>query len=478
MKREKGKSLVQFQKDFCVIDIETTGLDPQYDEIIEICALRIRDWKVTDVFSELVKPSESIDEFIEELTGITNEMVANAPDLQSVLPSFLDFIASDVLVGHNINFDINFLYDMSEQLVHKLLQNDFCDTMRLARIILPELDHHRLKDLCKHYSLDNKQAHRAESDCRVTLSLYSELQNTASQKQIDLEHYFQKKILRAADLSAQITDFDETHPLYDKLCVFTGALEKMTRKEAMQAVLNVGGQCSDSVTKKTDYLILGTFDYCSGVKGNKSGKQKKAEELILKGNPLTILSESTFYDLLNDNDRYFSCDCAAEMSIYDKLIGEIKQAIESVSSELNLSDGFLKLVENQKTHSVWIIEPVTQTKSQMILTVTQRGRANEKFARIEVKTTIIGRNKLSGFTAYENDASLNYCDVKDIKESYATLFYVIIKDCAERFIPADKFGCCEKYRECSAAKKCLHDKPIYAKACWYRKNLEQGKIFY
>lgn len=166
------------------------------------------------------------------------------------------------------------------------------------------------------------------------------------------------------------------------------------------------------------------------------------------------------------------------MSIYDKMIEEITQAIEWASREMKLPDGFLKLIENQKTHSVWIIEPVTKAKSQMILTITQRGKTNKKYVRIEAKTAIINRTNLSIMTSYENDASLSYYDVKDIKESCTSLFYVIIRDYAERFVPSDKFGCCEKYRECSAAKKCLHYDLFYAKACWYRKNLESGNIFY
>ena len=200
--------------------------------------------------------------------------------------------------------------------------------------------------------------------------------------------------------------------------------------------------------------------------GNYGNKVKKALELQEKGEPIKIIRE----------DVAMSCIC--EKSIYDKLINEINQAIEWVSSEMKLPNGFLKLIENQKTHSVWIIEPVTQKKSQMILTVAPRGRANEKYARIEVKTAIINRSALSNFTAYENDSSLSYYDIRNPNETYATLFYDIINDCTIRFIPSEKFGCCEKYRECSAAKKCLHDNQIYAKACWYRKNIESGKIFY
>ncbi|NLO49067.1 MAG: exonuclease, partial [Clostridiales bacterium] len=85
-----------------------------------------------------------------------------------------------------------------------------------------------------------------------------------------------------------------------KICVFTGTLEKMVRKEAMQAVVDFGGTCGDNVTSKTNYLILGNFDYCKSIKDGKSRKHKKAEKLILQGQDISIISENVFYDLLEN----------------------------------------------------------------------------------------------------------------------------------------------------------------------------------
>ncbi|PTJ09351.1 BRCT domain-containing protein, partial [Staphylococcus simulans] len=87
--------------------------------------------------------------------------------------------------------------------------------------------------------------------------------------------------------------------LYDKVCVLTGKLEYMTRKEAMQTIADIGGINANGVTKKTNYLILGNFDYSTNVKGNKSAKLRKAEKYILEGQDLQILSENVFYDLIS-----------------------------------------------------------------------------------------------------------------------------------------------------------------------------------
>lgn len=103
--REPGGTV----SDYVVVDIEKTGLDPQWNDIIEFGALRISDGKVIDSFTSLVNPGYEIDNFIIELTGITNEMLATASDIKAVLPKFLDFVGNSIVLGHNVNFDINFI---------------------------------------------------------------------------------------------------------------------------------------------------------------------------------------------------------------------------------------------------------------------------------------------------------------------------------------------------------------------------------
>ena len=109
--RNKGESLIDFPSDYTIVDIETTGLSPQQCEIIEISALKIRNDKIKAKFSTLVKPEGLIGRFITKLTGITNLMVENAPKIDKVLPKFLEFAGNDCIIGHNVNFDINFIYD-------------------------------------------------------------------------------------------------------------------------------------------------------------------------------------------------------------------------------------------------------------------------------------------------------------------------------------------------------------------------------
>lgn len=303
----KGNSLITFPDNYCIIDIETTGLSPAYDHIIEISALKISSNNIIDSYSSLIKPpvyeSQYVDSYIEELTGITNEMLETAPAIEDVLPCFIDFIGDNILVGHNIHFDINFIYDNCITYLNKPLSNDFIDTMRIFKRLHKDLDHHRLSDLAALYNIDYSNAHRSFADCEITHNCFLKLQEEILNQYGALNNFTQqaKYGTRSKDVISSVTSFDETNPFYNKVIVFTGVLEKMTRKEAMQLVADLGGINADGVTAKTNYLVLGNNDYCSTIKDGKSTKQKKAEQLKIKGKDIEIIPENVFYDLIQDH---------------------------------------------------------------------------------------------------------------------------------------------------------------------------------
>lgn len=303
-RKNKGESIIDFPKDYVVIDLETTGLMPDFDEIIEIAALKIENGNITDTFQQLVKPESEIGSFIEKLTGITNEMLSTAPKINEVLPLFDKFIGDSIAVGHNVNFDVNFLYDNYVNVLDKPFSNNFIDTMRISRKIYPTLPHHRLKDIVQHLGIAENGYHRALKDCEYTYKCYQSMENTVMQDFNGIQAFqalFRKGgKLDLTKLVANKLEFDETHPLYKKVCVFTGTLEKYTRQQAAQIVVNLGGTCGNTVTKKTNYLILGNNDYCSTIKNGKSNKQQKAEEYKLKGQDIEIIPENVFYDMISE----------------------------------------------------------------------------------------------------------------------------------------------------------------------------------
>jgi len=302
---EKGKSIIDLLDNYIIFDIETTGLDSSYDEIIEIGAIRIENNKVVSKFQSLVKPNIEIDDYISELTGITNDMVKDAPKIEDVLPQFMEFVGNEILIGHNVNFDINFIYDNLYRNNYKVLKNDFIDTMRLARKLLPDLSHHRLIDIADYFNIDFSNNHRALRDCEITLSIYENLKLLAIEKYGDSDNFkdaFKKhsSAIKAKDIVTTNTEFDIDNLFYGKYVAITGTLEKLQRKEAMQIIVDLGGYCEDNVTKKTNYLILGNNDYNPILRGKKSSKLIKAEKLKLDGNDIEIISENVFYDIIDD----------------------------------------------------------------------------------------------------------------------------------------------------------------------------------
>lgn len=305
-KREfKGKSIIDIPNEFIIIDIETTGLDPEYSEIIEIAGIKVSDNQVVDTFQSLVKPEEEITSYITHLTGITNEMVADAPMIEKVLISFEQFIGNSILMGHNVNFDINFLYDNSLHILDNPLKNDFIDTWRFARKFITETKNHKLITLAKYYGLDTTNSHRALKDCELTLEIYKKIIQIANEQNLDIKEAYKRRTYEyssnANNITSQVTEFDENHLLFGQHCVFTGKLEHFVRKDAMQLLANFGGIPQNGVNKDTNYLILGNLDFVNNIKDGKSSKVKKAEDLILKGQDLKIISENIFYDLIGEN---------------------------------------------------------------------------------------------------------------------------------------------------------------------------------
>lgn len=303
----KGNSLIDFPRDFTIIDIETTGLDTKYDDIIELAAVKVRDDKIYQTFQSFVDPHYKIPEFITELTGITNDMLFGAPSIEEILPKYVDFIGNDIIIGHYVHFDYNFIYDNLNRMNGTILTNDFVDTLRLCNRLYPEMKHHRLIDMVEALDIEAETMHRALADCKSCLEvLYhckekailqygSVLEFANSIKRISLSS---SKPIDILSIKPKNSAFDTSHPLYQKECVFTGTLEKMKRADAMQIVVNLGGTLGNTVTRKTNYLVLGDYAKCKTIKGGKSSKHKKAEELKLKGQDLEIISEQTFYDML------------------------------------------------------------------------------------------------------------------------------------------------------------------------------------
>ncbi len=185
----QGKLLNEYIEDYVVFDLETTGVSPYNDEVIEISAVKARKGKVVEEFSQLVNPKRTIPFAASRVNNITDDMVSDAPFFDEVLRNFLKFVGEDVLVGHNIqSFDMKFIYRDCERYFHQLITNDYVDTLILAKRCFPEWRHRRLGDLADYYGISTQGAHRALADCRMNQRVFELLgkeMNTETKKTLD-----------------------------------------------------------------------------------------------------------------------------------------------------------------------------------------------------------------------------------------------------------------------------------------------------
>jgi DNA polymerase III epsilon subunit family exonuclease len=164
------------EMDFVVVDVEATGAKLPPNRIIELGAYRIRGRKIVDNFLTLVNPEISIPRFVMSLTGITNEMVKEAPLFADVAPRWLEFVEDAVLIAHNAPFDTTFLnHEISRVYLGHMMINTHLCTVTLSRHLVPGLSNYRLETIAEHFSIPILERHRAGSDALATAEIFLHL---------------------------------------------------------------------------------------------------------------------------------------------------------------------------------------------------------------------------------------------------------------------------------------------------------------
>ncbi len=158
--------------EYVVFDLETTGLSPRVNTIIEFGGVKIKNGEIIDKFSSFVNPNELLTTEIINLTKITDDMLEDAPSLEYVLPKFLDFVGEAVLVAHNAKFDIGFLNTYCNKILGKDIDNTFMDTVGLSRMLYPELKNHKLDTVARHLKINLDNHHRALDDSMATAEIF------------------------------------------------------------------------------------------------------------------------------------------------------------------------------------------------------------------------------------------------------------------------------------------------------------------
>ncbi|SDM01545.1 PolC-type DNA polymerase III [Bacillus sp. OK048] len=175
---------------FVVFDVETTGLSAVYDTIIELAAVKIKDGEIIDRFESFANPHHRLSATTINLTGITDDMVQNAPEVGEVIQRFHDWVEDAVLVAHNASFDMGFLNVGYKNIGLEKAKNPVIDTLELGRFLYPEMKNHRLNTLTKKFDIELTQHHRAIYDAEATGYLLLKMLKDATEKNIEYHDQF------------------------------------------------------------------------------------------------------------------------------------------------------------------------------------------------------------------------------------------------------------------------------------------------
>lgn len=229
------------KKSYIAVDIETTGLKPGRDEIIEIGAVKYEEGKIISTFSSFIKPNVSLPERIVSLTGITDDMLFNAKEESTVMADFLDFAEGEVILGHNVLFDFSFLKTAAKK-IGRTFERKGIDTLRLARALHPEFPNKTLDYMCEQYGIVREKKHRAFDDAIAAARLY--------------EHIFE----RFFHISTSAFDFEELFYEPKKQEPITAKQKKylldLTDYHKISLMQNIETLTKSEASRRIDKIIL------------------------------------------------------------------------------------------------------------------------------------------------------------------------------------------------------------------------------
>ena len=180
----RDKSLIQYPESYVVLDIETTGFSPENDEIIELSAIKVAENKIVDEFSQLINPQRYVSTYITNLTGISQQMLVGMPDIKEALADFVEFVSDNMIMGHNVTFDIGFINNKLQKHYNTELDNDYVDTLTIARKFLPDLKSKKLGNIAQHFKFNTDGMHRGLKDCFVTNLCYQKFLQMYKEQQL------------------------------------------------------------------------------------------------------------------------------------------------------------------------------------------------------------------------------------------------------------------------------------------------------
>ena len=226
------------EKNFIAVDIETTGLSPIKDKIMEIGAIGVMDGEIVEKYSQLIDPKVELSERITNLTGITNEMLENKPEQKMVIHEFYEFAGELPLLGHNILFDYSFL--KTALAIEKIsFERKGIDTLAISRVLHEDLESKSLEHMCNYYGIINENHHRAYEDAVTAYKLYQELaKHEKATQQILAAKPLMYKPKKIEPITPKQKNYLNDLIKYHRI-EFKQSIETMTKSEASRAIDNI-----------------------------------------------------------------------------------------------------------------------------------------------------------------------------------------------------------------------------------------------
>lgn len=307
---------------YTFFDVETANC--KQSSICAIGYIVFENYEITNQGYYLVKPEPFyMDYFNTKIHGITKEMVENEPTFDIVWEKIKQDFEDTTLVAHFAQFDTKCLREVLDAYQLNYPNTQYTCTYTLARRGVKGLFNYKLDTLAQYYGIEFEH-HNAFED---TKACYEVLMNILRDnhledieelhkllkvqkgymkdnrewkgtKTISLNH--QSARIDIANIKPTVKVIDENNEFFEKEVVFTGTLERMPRKQAMQMVVNAGGYPNDQISKHTDYLVIGKSDFIDFTNGKKTNKLRRAEELIEAGQDLEIVDETDFYRMMGE----------------------------------------------------------------------------------------------------------------------------------------------------------------------------------
>ena len=240
---------------YVAVDLETTGIGTKREKITEIGMVKVVDGKVVDTYHTLVNPYRAIPERVVELTGITDEMVKDAPGIEEVLPAVIEFCEGFPLLGHQIIFDFGFLTQAAVNAKVKF-EKDGLDTLKLCRYLMPGAEKKNLGAACAYFGITPDTAHRALSDAMSAHLLYAKLMEQFGAARSEL--FEAKKLVFKAKKERPATKRQKEH------------LHDLLKYHRIETTVQVDKMSGNEISRMIDHIIFNRGKIPEQTKGSKN----------------------------------------------------------------------------------------------------------------------------------------------------------------------------------------------------------------